>query len=154
MNWGKYFWTTIHVAALGFPDVATDTVRQKYKVFYTAIGDVLPCSKCRANYHEHFLELPIDFFLVDKHTLFAWTVKLHNIVNVQTKKKEWSVEESKEYYTKGTYALNTRSDSDAVSVSDKVGSKQTVNILIILNVIMLLVLLALFGYKMLPKLKR
>ena len=151
MRWGRFFWTTIHVAALGFPDVATDTVRQKYKVFYTSIGDVLPCSKCRANYSQHFQELPIDFFLVDKNTLFAWTVKLHNIVNVQTRKKEWSIEDAKEYYTKGTYALNTRADSDSDKAS--VNSKQTVNILIILNVIMLLVLLALFGYKMMPKLK-
>ena len=122
MYWGKSFWTTIHVAALGYPDNVTETKRQEYKTFYTTLGSVLPCEKCRKNYVLHLKELPIDFYLFDKHSLFGWTVKLHNIVNRSTGKKEWSVEEAKEFYTQHKYFKE-----------DEKHTSKTLDALIILN---------------------
>lgn len=107
MHWGKYFWITIHVAALGFPDNATEQKRLDYKTFFTTIGSVLPCEKCRRNYSFHLEELPIDFHLFDKHSLFGWTVQLHNIVNRSTGKREWSVEEAHDFYTHHQYTNET-----------------------------------------------
>jgi hypothetical protein len=149
MLWGKSFWTTIHVAALGFPEVATDEARQKYKAFYTSIGDVLPCAKCKANYARHFNKLPIDFYLFDKNMLFTWTVQLHNIVNAEIKKKELSVEDAKEYYVKGTYA-KTPTTSD-MGTLDSTKGKQIVDVLILLNAVMLIILVILFAYRFLKK---
>lgn len=105
MIWGRFFWTTMHVAALGFPDVATDAIRQQYKDFYIGIGNALPCAKCKANYARHLSELPIDLYLFDKNSMFAWTVKFHNIVSKETgKNREWTIEEAKTFYTTGKYA--------------------------------------------------
>ncbi len=156
MLWGRFFWTTIHVAALGFPDVATDLTRQKYKAFYTSLGDVLPCSKCKANYARHFNKLPIDFYLFDKNMLFAWTVQLHNIVNGEIGKKEWSVEDAKDHYMKGTYATNANANACSCGKNGSNGSngsngKKTVDVLILLNAVMLVILVLIFAYRMLKK---
>jgi hypothetical protein len=43
-------------------------------------------------------ELPIEPYLVDNMTLFEWTVKLHNIVNKQLHKREWSLKEAKDKF--------------------------------------------------------
>ena len=105
MIWGRYYWTTMHVAALGFPEVATDAVRQQYKEFYYSIGNALPCSKCKANFARHMNEFPIDLYLYDKNALFAWTVKFHNLVSKETgKNREWTVEEAMTFYSTGEYA--------------------------------------------------
>ena len=104
MRWGRFFWTTMHVAALGYPDNANEATRQQYKQFYTNLGHVLPCAKCRRNYAQHFQELPIDLYMYDKTSLFAWTVQLHNIVNKETGKREWTPEEARTFYTTGAYA--------------------------------------------------
>ena len=142
MKWGRFFWTTIHVAALGYPDIVTDTTREQYKAFFISLGNVLPCGKCRRNYATHMDELPIDFYLFDKHTLFAWTVSLHNIVNRDTNKPEWSVEDAKEFYTKGKYADK---------LIDESKSKNTNDVLLLMNSCLLFVLVALFVWKMLKK---
>lgn len=111
MRWGRFFWTTMHVAALGYPDNANEATRQQYKQFYTNLGHVLPCAKCRRNYAQHFQELPIDLYMYDKTSLFAWTVQLHNIVNKETGKREWTTEEARTFYTTGAYADATGAEN-------------------------------------------
>ena len=103
MLWAKYLWTSIHVVALGYPEVVDDRVRAHYKEFYKSIGAVLPCPKCRVGYAKNWEENPIDLFLYDRKTLFAWTVKIHNSVNKKLGKKEWSNEEAWDYFAKGHY---------------------------------------------------
>lgn len=97
--WGKYFWNTIHLAALGFPDNPTFEDKIAYKEFYASIGKVLPCVKCKANYARHFVELPIDPYLTGgKRKLFEWTVYFHNTVNKELGKLQWSVDFAWEHY--------------------------------------------------------
>ncbi len=146
MLWGKYFWTTMHVAALGFPDVATDVTRQQYRAFYKGLGDVLPCSKCKKNFSKHFEELPIDLYLYDKNTLFTWTVEFHNIVNAETKKNKLSVAEAKEYYISGKYA---RFHEDKGKKENKLS-----DILILLNIVLLVILVLLIGWLIFKKLHK
>ena len=147
MRWGKFFWTTIHVAALGYPDNATEMIRSQYRTFYANLGHVLPCSKCRRNYAEHFSELPIDLYLYDKTSLFAWTVKLHNIVNKDTGKREWTVEEATTHYTTGKYATDPTDTTDALGPNHRAQKQTTVDILITLNAIILISLLAFIGFR-------
>jgi hypothetical protein len=96
--WGKYFWTTIHLVALGYPDSPSDMDAQNYKQFYINFWKVLPCYSCSENYKKHLQELPIDSFLKDNVSLFEWTVKLHNIVNKELGKRVVTLEEAKERY--------------------------------------------------------
>jgi hypothetical protein len=99
--WGKYFWNTIHLAALGYPDNPTFEDKTAYKEFYASIGKVLPCVKCKANYARHFAELPIDPYLTGgKRKLFEWTVYFHNTVNKELGKPQWNVSFAWEHYKK------------------------------------------------------
>lgn len=101
--WGRYFWTTLHLVALGYPDNPTREDIHVYQEFYTNFGKILPCKKCMRNYERHLLELPITRYMSSRDALFTWTVNLHNIVNKEQKKSEWMVDYAKEFYLNGSY---------------------------------------------------
>lgn len=102
--WGRHFWTTLHVSALGYPDTATLNDMDAYKDFYTIFGNILPCKKCSSNYKRHLQELPLGREeLANRDKLFAWTVDLHNIVNRDTGKPQWNYDYAKEFYLSGNY---------------------------------------------------
>jgi hypothetical protein len=110
MLWGKHYWYTFHITALGFPEELTSEIRASYRQFYNNFGKILPCQKCRGNYQRHLEELPVDSYLFDRNSLFAWTVMFHNVVNKELgKDKHWSVDEAKEFYKSGKYSV--KSDS-------------------------------------------
>ena len=96
--WGKYFWKVIHISALGYPMSPTQNDKETYALFYELIGKVLPCKKCVQNYARHFKNIPIEYFLDNKNDLFKWTVHLHNTVNKEVGKPQWSVEFAKHFY--------------------------------------------------------
>lgn len=98
--WGPYVWTSLHLIALGYPEKPSDVDKLNYKTFISALGNVVPCTTCSKNYSRHFSELPIDKFLESKKSLFTWTVKLHNIVNIETGKPIWSIDQAWDYYVR------------------------------------------------------
>lgn len=93
----------MHVAALGFPDYPSPETVAAYKQFYENFGNILPCKKCSINYAGHLIELPLEDALSSRDKLFAWTVKLHNIVNKETSKPQWTVDYAREFYLSGAY---------------------------------------------------
>ena len=102
--WGPTLWRSLHFVALGYPDscadeATRDMVRYDYKNFFENFWRVLPCKKCSVNYRRHLEELPpIDNYLSCSNNLFSWTVALHNIVNKELGKREYTVEEAREFY--------------------------------------------------------
>lgn len=138
--WGKYFWTTFHISALGFPDQPTDTDREEYKSYYMNFGNGLPCPKCKNNYSSHFKEFPIEFFLYGKSELFDWTVKLHNIVNKEQNKKEWTFDEAWDWY------MNAKFDTQKSEKCITISSYPYILVLLIANLILFLILV-LYSFK-------
>ena len=96
--WGKYFWNTIHIAALSYPSNPTPEDSETYTKFFNIIGDVLPCKKCSMNYKRHLVEIPIFQYLENKQELFKWTILLHNIVNRELGRSQWNIEYAQMYY--------------------------------------------------------
>lgn len=68
--WGPYAWKLLHYMSFRL-NKQGDIER-----FYSSIQYLLPCSKCRKNYREHLLNLPIPKKNYDK-----WVYDLHNRVN-------------------------------------------------------------------------
>ena len=97
--WGKQLLHSIHMISLGFPKNPTATDQQHYKTFYNSMQYVLPCSVCTGHLQANLKRLPIDGSLTNRSTLFAWTVALHNLVNVSLDKPIWSVEKAYEHYS-------------------------------------------------------
>jgi Erv1 / Alr family len=101
--WGRAFWSTLHHVALGYPAASpTPAQVEAYRAFYLGVGKVLPCAACQVNYERHLAEFPIDGGpLEGRSALFAWTVALHNAVNREQGKPEWTVQQSLDYYGAG-----------------------------------------------------
>lgn len=93
-GWGKPLWQCLHLVALGYPKETPSYQEAKtYKEFYENFWKVLPCrNPCAVNYQRHLQELPIDNFLQNNMRLFEWTVQLHNIVNMELKKPQMTLE--------------------------------------------------------------
>lgn len=91
--WGPIFWNALHIASLAYTD--TPTLRQKtnMKNFYESMVDVIPCPICRYHYEQNLKELPIDEALNSHMGLITWVWTMHNKINVQLDKREFTFDE-------------------------------------------------------------
>lgn len=98
--WYKYIWGTMHcIAFTSFLTLTTDEQKDKYKRFYESFADIIPCPECSMHYKILLEQHPVD--VRDSECLFAWTVKIHNLVNLKLKKPQVSVEEAKQIWFPG-----------------------------------------------------
>lgn len=134
--WGKHFWYTIHLAALGYPDNAQFEEKMAYKDFYEAIGKVLPCKKCTVNYSRHFKDMNIDGHLHSKQQLFNWTVYFHNTVNKELGKPQWNTEYAWSFYNN----MCEKIAKGEVS-SNNAGAGVPLKLLLLINAIVILIVI-------------
>jgi hypothetical protein len=112
--WGPFFWHTIHIVALGYPQEPTYSDKKAAKEFFESLTVLIPCPMCRDHYASHMVKLPIGPSLDSRKDLFRWTVELHNEVNVMLGKRKYSETEVIQFYTR----LGARAKSPVVSSSD------------------------------------
>lgn len=126
--WGPVFWTTIHLAALGYgrelpkviEEVEGDKLSEEEKdqvsqmlvkyaemkelsmiKFFEALPYLLLCGFCTGNLLAHYQEepfLPHIQGTIGTYKLFEYTVKLHNRVNKSKGKEEWTTEKALRHY--------------------------------------------------------
>jgi hypothetical protein len=133
--WGPALWRAIHFIALGYPSVPSEADAIAYRTFFENLGKVIPCEVCAGNYRRHFEELPIDGFLlgdrgnaygrvgedggvdVGGHTLFDWTVQLHNIVDAELGKavSDWTSERAKDALFSGRWTTTSTASQQTAS---------------------------------------
>lgn len=100
--WGKHLWIYLHYLTLSYPDKPTQEDKQKMKEYFTGLWRYLPCEKCRINYLRHFEELPLtDETLENRDKFVFWLVDFHNIVNLETGKKQMTKAEFIKQYMNG-----------------------------------------------------
>lgn len=98
-HWGPYVWAAIHLICLGAPDTLDASQQQAYRSFFNQLPYVIPCSTCANHLRENLSKVPIDNALTGNKELFAWSVKLHNLVNMQLKKPEVSLEDATTHWS-------------------------------------------------------
>lgn len=98
--WGPFFWHTIHIVALGYPDKPTYAHKKAAKEFFESLTVLIPCPECRDHYTEHLQKNPLTPHLDRRRDLFKWTIVLHNQVNVMLKKREFTETEVLKYYSR------------------------------------------------------
>lgn len=162
--WGPYFWHTIHLAALGYPQHPTADERAAYRDFFMRIRHILPCRKCSANFARHMEELPIYDQLENRDALFAWTVAFHNLVNTEHNKPTWTVKKALDFYTNlpaGGVSVTSSSSVSANGTSDPVlpsaaafVPRKAVFVLIGINVCAILLVLVLMGIMLRSRLSK
>lgn len=99
--WGPHGWKFLHYVSLGYPNNPTEEDKRNYKNFYTSLQHILPCAKCAHNYSHNLKQYPIDNHLGSRDTLIRWVIDIHNKVNTETGKKEYTYEEALSLYTSG-----------------------------------------------------
>lgn len=78
--WGSSGWALMHLLAEKSRHESFEYAH-KLNRFYTLLGDMLPCHKCRINYKEHIKLLPIP--TISKGNRFVrWVYHLHHSVNL------------------------------------------------------------------------
>ncbi len=96
-RWAPLTWYIFHKISLDYDD----THKDHYVAFFQSMKTVIPCKTCR----NHFIEnTKLEENQVEKNitpeTIFSWTVRLHNLVNRTTKKKEYESNDAKALYEK------------------------------------------------------
>jgi len=112
--WGPFFWHTIHIIAIGYAKNPTYTDKKCAKEFYESLAYLIPCPVCREHYKEHLVSSPISTFLDSRTDLIKWTIDIHNKVNRQLGKPEWTLDEVLAYYEK----IGTRNRSPVWTKED------------------------------------
>ena len=97
--WGSKGWFFLDSIALSYPTHPTDDDKNNFKNFFTLIGEMLPCEKCRINYGKHLRKMPLTKdVLKNKDTFFEWWVGIHN----EARGYEVGVSDTVDYY-RGEY---------------------------------------------------
>ena len=99
--WGPHGWKFLHYVSLGYPSNPSEEDKKNYKNFYTSLQHILPCAKCAHNHSHTLKKYPIDNHLSNRDTLVRWVIDIHNKVNSETGKKEYTYEEALSLYTEG-----------------------------------------------------
>jgi hypothetical protein len=112
--WGPFFWHTIHIVALGYPQEPSYGDKKAAKEFFESLKFLIPCPICRTHYESHMAKIPITASLDSRKELFKWTVDLHNEVNVMLGKRKYTETEVIHYYTR----LGARGKTPVITPND------------------------------------
>ncbi len=97
--WGPGAWKFIHYIALAYPENPSTKEKENYKNFFTNLQNVLPCQNCSNHYGNNLQKYPLDQALDNTQSLFRWTVDIHNEVNQDLNKRNYSYEEALKLYS-------------------------------------------------------
>lgn len=99
-TWGPFFWHTMHITALGYPNQPTYAEKRAAKEFYESLAHLIPCPSCKMHYAELLKEHPVSPHVDSREDLFRFTVMIHNKVNVKLGKPEVTELEAIDFYHK------------------------------------------------------
>lgn len=75
--WGKNMWTSLIHIAQGFPERPSAEERKYYTIFYTVLGQVLPCHRCQVNFQNHIAGNPPN--VTNRDSLLTWLWSIYNL---------------------------------------------------------------------------
>ncbi len=85
--WGSTIWNSMHLIAAAYPEKPKKSDKCHYRLYYTQLGNVIPCPTCAESYRRFMKKHPIENFLATKRSLMYWVYLMHNRVNRKLKKK-------------------------------------------------------------------
>jgi hypothetical protein len=98
-EWGPSAWRFMHYITFSYPDNPTNIDKQNMKSFFSTIGYILPCEKCRLNFSIHTATYPLnDDVLSSRFDLVNWLINVHNEVNKMNSKRIFTYDEAIDAY--------------------------------------------------------
>ena len=96
--WGSHGWIFLHVVTMNYPKEPTNEDKSLYRNFFSSLMRVLPCEKCAHHYEQHIIDDPIEPALDSRDSLVRWLIKIHNKVNEDLGKPQYTYEQVIEEY--------------------------------------------------------
>lgn len=99
--WGPHAWEFMHAITFAYPDEPSYEQQESAKEFFYSLEYLLPCPICKYHYSQVIKQKPPN--VESSSELIIWLFEIHNLVNLNTNKKEIKFEEFiKIYNTKYT----------------------------------------------------
>ena len=92
-KWGPGGWTFLHSITFNYPLEPSEDDKEKYKSFFSVIGDMLPCKYCRESFKIYYKFIPIDEFLDSRIGVTYWLYRIHQLVDEKVFKTNSSFED-------------------------------------------------------------
>ena len=96
--WGPGAWKFLHSITFNYPKAPTSRDKEYHANFFNSLQNVIPCEKCAYHYYEHIKDDPIEPALESRDTLVRWLIKIHNKVNEDLGKPQYTYEQVIEEY--------------------------------------------------------
>lgn len=98
--WGPQLWKGFHEYAKKYPIKSGNARQKRAFTWYKNFTRRLPCGECAFKYKSLFeCTMPLTKeILSSRDALFAWTVSVHNVVNVLLKKPLFDLEDARTMY--------------------------------------------------------
>lgn len=82
--WGRHGWAYLWAIGLNFPEKPSGKERGALRRFLGAMGELLPCEKCRAHYQaRHADGSALDAASASGAALRRWVLGLHNAIRTE-----------------------------------------------------------------------
>jgi hypothetical protein len=99
-EWQRITWIFFHTVTLNY----NEQYRDKYIEFFDTFKTIIPCKICRNHFIENINKENMNIEEnVNSDRIFTWTIDLHNSVNKMHRKKIWSHDEARNYYTNNNF---------------------------------------------------
>ena len=80
--WGPSLWHSLHTISFNYPVKPRHCDKVTYRNFVLNLQYVLPCGKCRTNFHNNLKELPLKMSHMKSRATFSrYMYNLHEVVN-------------------------------------------------------------------------
>lgn len=116
--WGPQLWHNIHCIALNYPKDPSKQDKENYKIFYSNLDQIIPCSSCSIHYQENIQNFSMDQSLNTTMDLFNFTINFHNLVNEQTNKSFFSLDDAIQLY-QNTCSIYNGTASNVQDIIDR-----------------------------------
>jgi len=88
--WGPIFWQTMHIVTLGYSETPSKEEQVAAIQFFEGLRQMIPCPICKEHYAQHLDISPVSAVVGSRTALIYWMFILHNKVNVQLGKPEFT----------------------------------------------------------------
>lgn len=105
--WGPSLWELLHAVAFGYNlTPITSTKKKQYILFYSSIGPLIPCDKCKIHYNSYLNSNSIANAVNSYTGIITWVNNLHNGINAKIGRKQQLLAVSKKRYVNQNGSIN------------------------------------------------
>ena len=90
--WGSSLWNFLHYLSLAYPENPTTDEQEILYNFLSSMQKIIPCEKCRKNFLKHLDAMEVEV-LTSRTNFVRWLFIVHNLVNKDTGKPNFSYDE-------------------------------------------------------------